>query len=117
MMNNLNTGMNPVSLTIPMVIENDGRMERSMDIFSRLLKDRVIMVHGEVETRMATLIQAQLLFLDSESDEPITMYINSPGGSVIDGMAILDTMNLIKSPVHTVCMGMAASMGAFCATC
>ena len=113
MFNNMNTGIKPVNLTIPMVIEQEGRTERSMDIFSRLLKDRIVMLQGQVETHMATLIQAQLLFLDSESDEPITMYINSPGGSVIDGMAILDTMNLIKSPVHTVCVGMAASMGAF----
>lgn len=103
----------PKVLTVPMVIESEGRVERSMDIFSRLLKDRVIMLTGQVESRMAALIQAQLLFLDAENNEPITLYINSPGGSVTDGMAILDTMNIIKSPVHTICVGMAASMGAF----
>lgn len=113
-MNNYGTTLQPMgALTVPMVIEQDGRVERSMDIFSRLLKDRVIMLTGQVESRMAVLIQAQLLFLDSESNEPITMYINSPGGSITDGMAILDAMNKVKSPVHTVCMGMAASMGAF----
>lgn len=114
MNNTYDTTIQPVgALTVPMVIEQDGRVERSMDIFSRLLKDRVIMLTGQVESRMAVLIQAQLLFLDSESNEPITMYINSPGGSITDGMAILDAMNKVKSPVHTVCMGMAASMGAF----
>ena len=114
-MNNFyGTTLQPIgSLTVPMVIEQDGRVERSMDIFSRLLKDRVIMLTGQVESRMAVLIQAQLLFLDSESNDPITMYINSPGGSITDGMAIFDAMNKVKSPVHTVCMGMAASMGAF----
>ena len=106
MNNTYATTIQPVgALTVPMVIEQDGRVERSMDIFSRLLKDRVIMLTGQVESRMAVLIQAQLLFLDSESNEPITMYINSPGGSITDGMAILDAMNKVKSPVHTVSMG------------
>lgn len=109
------TALQPVNtLTVPMVTERDGNIERSMDIFSRLLKDRVVMLGDQVDRRSAMMIQAQLLFLDSEnSEEPITMYINSPGGSITDGMAILDTMNKIKAPVHTVCMGMAASMGAF----
>lgn len=103
----------PTNVSMPIVTESDGRVERSMDIFSRLLKDRIIMLVGQVETTMASIIQAQLLYLDSESNEPITMYINSPGGAITDGFAILDTMKLIKSPVHTVCVGMAASMGAF----
>lgn len=100
-------------LTVPMVIENEGRVERSFDIYSRLLRDRIIMVTGEVNFQMASIVCAELLFLDSENNEPITLYINSPGGSVVDGLAVLDTMNHVKSPVHTVCMGMAASMGAF----
>ena len=98
---------------IPTVIEKDGAVERAFDIFSRLLKDRIIMINSEIDSNLATIVQAQLLFLDSESNDPINLYINSPGGSVVDGFAILDTMNLIKSPVHTICVGMAASMGAF----
>ena len=84
------------------------------DIFSRLLEDRIIMVTGEVNTQMAELVTSQLLYLDSvDSEKPIDMYINSPGGSVIDGLAIFDTMKLVKAPVNTICVGMAASMGAF----
>lgn len=108
----MNSIYNPKNMVIPTVIENDGRTERAFDIYSRLLKDRIIMVTGEVNSSMASLVTAQLLFLDSESNEPITLYINSPGGSIVDGMAIIDTMNHVKSPVHTVCMGMSASMGA-----
>lgn len=104
----------PQNLTIPMVREKEGNIERTMDIFSRLLKDRIINIDGEINDQSAALVKAQLLFLDSEnSEEPITLYINSPGGSVTAGMAILDTMNLIKAPVHTVAIGLSASMGAF----
>lgn len=99
---------------IPVVVENDGRTERSFDLYSRLLRDRIIFVHGQVEDGMADTIVGQLLLLEAENPgEPITMYINSPGGSVTAGLAIRDTMDYITSPVHTVCMGMAASMGAY----
>lgn len=99
---------------VPMVVEQTGRGERSYDIYSRLLKDRIIMLSGEVNDDMANLIVAQLLFLESEDpDKDIYLYINSPGGSVTAGMAIYDTMNYIKADVSTICMGMAASMGAF----
>ena len=99
---------------IPMVIEQSGRGERSYDIYSRLLKERVIFMVGEVNDYMANLIVAQLLFLESENPEKdISLYINSPGGSVSAGMAIYDTMNFIKPDVSTLCNGMAASMGAF----
>lgn len=99
---------------VPIVIENTDRGERSYDIYSRLLKDRIIFVHGEIEDGMADTIVAQLLFLESENpDKDITMYINSPGGSISSGMAIYDTMKYIKPDVSTVCVGMAASMGAF----
>lgn len=104
----------PQNLTIPMVREKEGNIERTMDIFSRLLKDRIVNIDGEINDQIAALVKAQLLFLDSEnSEEPITLYINSPGGSVTAGMAILDTMNLIKAPVHTVAIGLSASMGSF----
>ena len=99
---------------VPMVVEQTGRGERSYDIFSRLLKDRIIMLSGEVTDESANLIVAQLLFLESEDpDKDIFLYINSPGGSVTAGMAIYDTMNYIKADVSTICIGMAASMGAF----
>ena len=99
---------------IPMVIEQSGRGERSYDIYSRLLKERVIFLVGPVHDQMANLVVAQLLFLESENpDKDISFYINSPGGSVSAGMAIYDTMNFIKPQVSTLCMGMAASMGAF----
>jgi len=97
-----------------MVVEQTSRGERSFDIFSRLLRDRIIFVNGPVEDNMASLICAQLLFLESESpDKPISMYINSPGGVVTAGMAIHDTMQYIKSKVSTICIGQAASMGSF----
>ncbi|MEE9271763.1 MAG: ATP-dependent Clp protease proteolytic subunit [Robiginitomaculum sp.] len=97
---------------VPMVVEQSSRGERAYDIFSRLLKDRIIFLTGVVEDGMASLITAQLLFLESESPKKeIYMYINSPGGSVTSGMAIYDTMQYIKSPVSTVCIGQAASMG------
>ena len=99
---------------IPMVIEQSGRGERSYDIYSRLLKERVVFLVGPVNDQTANLVVAQLLFLESENpDKDISFYINSPGGSVTSGMAIFDTMNFIKSQVSTLCVGMAASMGAF----
>lgn len=99
---------------VPMVVEQSARGERSYDIFSRLLKERVIFLVGEVEDHMANLVVAQLLFLESENpDKDIHLYINSPGGSVTAGMAIYDTMQFIKSDVSTMCVGQAASMGAF----
>lgn len=102
---------------VPMVVEQTNRGERSYDIFSRLLKDRIIMLSGEVNDMTANLIVAQLLFLESEDpDKDIYLYINSPGGSITSGMAIFDTMNYIKPDVATICVGMAASMGAFLLT-
>ena len=99
---------------VPMVIEQSGRGERSYDIYSRLLKERVIFLVGPVNDYVANLVVAQLLFLESENpDKDISFYINSPGGSVSAGMAIYDTMNFIKPDVSTLCTGMAASMGAF----
>ena len=99
---------------IPMVIEQTNRGERSFDIYSRLLKDRIIFLSGEIDDDTANLVVAQMLFLEMENpDADISLYINSPGGSVTAGMAIYDTMNYIKPDVRTVCIGMAASMGAF----
>lgn len=106
--------LNPLSALVPMVVEQTAKGERSYDIFSRLLKERVIFLTGQVEDQMANLIVAQLLFLESESPEKdIFIYINSPGGSVTAGMAIYDTMQFIKPNISTVCIGQAASMGAF----
>lgn len=102
---------------VPMVIEQSSRGERSYDIYSRLLKERVIFMVGQVEDHMANLIVAQLLFLESENpDKDIHLYINSPGGSVTAGMAIYDTMQFIKCDVSTMCIGQAASMGALLLT-
>ncbi|NQY19950.1 MAG: ATP-dependent Clp endopeptidase proteolytic subunit ClpP [Campylobacteraceae bacterium] len=99
---------------IPYVVEQTGRGERSYDIFSRLLKDRIIMLSGEVNDSVASTIVAQLLFLEAEDPEKdIYLYINSPGGVITSGMAIYDTMNYIKAHVSTICIGQAASMGAF----
>ncbi|MBC7605146.1 MAG: ATP-dependent Clp endopeptidase proteolytic subunit ClpP [Ramlibacter sp.] len=99
---------------VPMVIEQSGRGERSYDIYSRLLRERIIFLVGPVNDQTANLVVAQLLFLESENpDKDISFYINSPGGSVSAGMAIYDTMNFIKPDVSTLCAGMAASMGAF----
>ena len=99
---------------VPVVVEQTNRGERSYDIYSRLLKDRIVMLTDEVNDVTASLVVSQLLFLEAEdSEKDIFLYINSPGGSVTAGMAIYDTMNFIKCPVNTVCMGMAASMGAF----
>lgn len=98
---------------IPMVVEQTGRGERAYDIYSRLLKDRIIFLGGAIEDHMANLIIAQLLFLESEDpDKDIHLYINSPGGVVTAGMAIYDTMQYLKAPVSTICVGQAASMGA-----
>lgn len=101
------------NMLIPMVVEKSGSGERAYDIYSRLLKDRIVFVSGEIEDGMANAIVAQLLFLQAEDDQKeISMYINSPGGSVTAGLAILDTMKMVKCPVATYCVGQAASMGA-----
>ena len=98
---------------VPMVVEDSGGGERAYDIYSRLLKDRIIFLGGEIEDHMANLIIAQLLFLESEDpDRDIHLYVNSPGGVVTAGMAIYDTMQYLKAPVSTICVGQAASMGA-----
>ena len=114
MMNHLyQTGM-PQSALVPTVIEQTNRGERAYDIFSRLLNDRIIFLSDEVNDATASLVVAQLLFLEAQDpDKDISFYINSPGGSVTAGMAIYDTMNFIKCDVSTICIGMAASMGAF----
>ncbi|WP_110428814.1 ATP-dependent Clp endopeptidase proteolytic subunit ClpP [Glaciecola sp. KUL10] len=109
-----NNMMDPSNALVPMVIEQTARGERSFDIYSRLLKENVIFLVGQVEDHMANLIVAQMLFLEAENPEKdIFLYINSPGGSVTAGMSIYDTMNFIKPDVSTVCIGQAASMGAF----
>ncbi|TPX36105.1 hypothetical protein SeMB42_g03235 [Synchytrium endobioticum] len=107
----------PTSLGIPYVIESSPRGERVFDIFSRLLKERIVMLNGEVTDSLSAVVTAQLLFLEAEHpDRPISMYINSPGGSVTAGMAIYDTMQYIAAPVHTVCVGQACSMGSLLLT-
>ena len=99
---------------VPIVVEQTNRGERSYDIFSRLLKDRIIFLSGEIDDTVANLVVAQLIFLEAEDpDKDISLYINSPGGSVTDGLAIYDTMQFIKPDVSTICLGLAASMGAF----
>ena len=115
MMDNITWGKNSalVSQLVPIVIEQTARGERSFDIYSRLLKERIIFVCGTVEDQMANLVVAQLLFLEAENpDKDISLYINSPGGVISAGFAIYDTMQFIKPPVSTVCIGQAASMGA-----
>lgn len=103
-------------MLVPMVVEQTGRGERSYDIFSRLLKDRIVMLTGEVNDHSANLVVAQMLFLESQnSEEDINFYINSPGGSVTAGLSIYDTMQFIRSPVSTIVMGQACSMGSFLA--
>ena len=103
-----------MSSLIPMVVEQTSKGERSYDIYSRLLKDRIIFIDGEIDDNTASLVVAQLLFLESEDpDKDINIYINSPGGIITAGMAIYDTMNYIKPDVCTICVGMAASMAAF----
>lgn len=109
-----NTGTDPMAALVPMVIEQTAKGERSFDIYSRLLKEGIIFLVGPVEEQMANLIVAQMLFLESENPEKdIYLYINSPGGSVTAGMAIYDTMQFIRNDVSTICIGQAASMGAF----
>ena len=104
----------PYDALVPMVVEQTGKGERSYDIFSRLLNDRIIFLSDEVNDATASLVVAQLLFLEAQDpDKDISFYINSPGGSVTAGMAIYDTMNYVKCDVSTICIGMAASMGAF----
>lgn len=98
---------------VPVVIEKENNSERSYDIFSRLLKERIILLNGEINDTLSNSIIAELLYLDSVSNDDISLYINSPGGSITSGFAIYDTMNLINSDVSTICIGMAASMGAF----
>jgi len=101
-------------MLVPMVIDQTGHGERSYDIYSRLLEDRVVFLNGEVNSQSANLVIAQLIFLEAKDPtKDISLYINSPGGSVSDGLAIFDTMNYIKCDVSTICIGMAASMGAF----
>lgn len=103
-------------MLVPTVVEQTGRGERAYDIYSRLLKDRIVMLNGEVNDHSANLVVAQMLFLESEnSEEPINFYINSPGGSVTAGLSIYDTMRYINAPVHTIVMGQACSMGSFLA--
>ena len=98
---------------VPMVVDKETNGERSYDIFSRLLKNRIILLSGEIDDILANSVVAQLLYLDSLNHDDISLYINSPGGSVTAGMAIYDTMNFVKSDVSTICLGMAASMAAF----
>ena len=100
-------------MLVPTVIERSSNSERAYDIYSRLLKDRIIILSGEIDDNLSNIVVAQLLYLDSINNEDICIYINSPGGSITAGMAIYDTMNFIKSDVSTICIGMAASMGAF----
>lgn len=118
MSNNQNPMMDgPLAALIPMVVEQTAKGERSYDIYSRLLKERVIFLTGQVEDHMANLIVAQMLFLEAENPEKdIYLYINSPGGVITAGMSIYDTMQFIKPDVSTICMGQAASMGAFLLT-
>ena len=98
---------------VPMVVDKEVNGERSYDIYSKLLKNRIILLSGEIDDTLANCVVAQLLYLDSLSHDDISIYINSPGGSVTAGMAIYDTMNFVKSDVSTICLGMAASMAAF----
>jgi len=101
---------------IPMVVESTARGERSYDLYSRLMKERIVFFHGEVESNMCNIVVAQLLFLEAENaDQPISLYVNSPGGSVYDGLAVYDVMQYVKPAIHTYVTGMAASMGSFIA--
>lgn len=111
------SGMEPSMALVPMVVEQTSRGERSYDIYSRLLKDRIVFLNGQVEDYMANLIVAQLLFLEAENPEKdIYLYINSPGGVITSGMSIYDTMQFIKPDVSTICLGQACSMGSFLLT-
>ena len=102
---------------IPIIVDKEQNGERSYDIYSRLLKDRIIFLSGEITDEIANTIVSELLYLDSINHNDISLYINSPGGSITSGMAIMDTMNYIKSDVSTICIGMAASMAAFLLSC
>lgn len=102
---------------VPIIVDKEQNGERSYDIFSRLLKDRIIILSGEIDDNLANVIVSELLYLDSINHEDISLYINSPGGSITAGMAIMDTMNYIKSDVKTICIGLAASMAAFLLSC
>ncbi len=102
---------------VPVIVDKEANGERSYDIFSRLLKDRIILLSGEIDDNLSNIIVSELLYLDSINHDDISLYINSPGGSITAGMAIMDTMNFIKSDVSTICIGMAASMGAFLLSC
>ena len=102
---------------VPIIVDKENSGEKSYDIFSRLLKDRIILLSGEIDDTLANIIVSELLYLDSINHDDISLYINSPGGSITAGMAIMDTMNFIKSDVSTICLGMAASMGAFLLSC
>ena len=102
---------------IPVIVDKEGNMERSYDIYSRLLKDRIVFLSGEIDDNNANIIVSELLYLDSLNHNNINLYINSPGGSITSGMAIMDTINYIKSDVSTICIGMSASMGAFLLSC
>ena len=102
---------------VPIIVDKEGNSERSYDIFSRLLKDRIVMLSGEIDDNLANSVVAELLYLDSVNHHEISLYINSPGGSITSGMAIFDTINYIQSDVSTICIGMAASMAAFLLSC
>lgn len=102
---------------VPIIVDKEQNGERSYDIFSRLLKDRIIILSGEIDDNLANIIVSELLYLDSINHDDISLYINSPGGSITSGMAIMDTMNYIKSDVKTICIGLAASMAAFLLSC
>ena len=102
---------------IPIIVDKEQNGERSYDIYSRLLKDRIIFLSGEINDETSNIIVSELLYLDSINHNDISLYINSPGGSITSGMAIMDTMNYVKSDVSTICIGMAASMGAFLLSC
>ena len=102
---------------VPIIVDQEQNGERSYDIFSRLLKDRIIILSGEIDDNLANIIVSELLYLDSINHNDISLYINSPGGSITSGMAIMDTMNFIKSDVKTICIGLAASMAAFLLSC
>ena len=102
---------------IPIIVDKEQNGERSYDIYSRLLKDRIVFLSGEINDEVANTIVSELLYLDSINHDDISLYINSPGGSITSGMAIMDTINFIKSDVKTICIGMAASMGAFLLSC
>lgn len=109
--------MEPSNITIPMIIERKDDHPITYDLFSRMFEQRIVFMHCEVNDQTCAVIIAELLYLAAKSNDPIRLYINSPGGSIISGMAVIDTMNMIKAPVYTYCTGMAASMGAMILAC